>query len=86
MCIRDSYYFVRHGVLAGVRVGRWKLLRDVEGGPWSNEGTALYDLEADRGETENSAEQHPEVVRALEKRMEAFLREFRQQMREPGKV
>ena len=30
-------------------------------------GTALYDLEADPGETRNLADQHPEVVRELER-------------------
>jgi hypothetical protein len=45
----DSFfYFIRHGVLAGVRQGRWKLLRH-------QDKLELYDLEADRRESTNKA-------------------------------
>lgn len=41
-----------------VRVGRWKAV-------WMRAGPALYDIEADPGETTDLKERHPEVMRRL---------------------
>ncbi len=43
-----------------VRKGKWKIVSDNEKNTWE-----LYDLEADRGETNDVAAQHPQVVREL---------------------
>lgn len=43
-----------------VRQGKWKLVSDYEKKKWE-----LYDVEVDRGETNDLAEQHPEIVREL---------------------
>jgi arylsulfatase A-like enzyme len=80
------YYFVRYGRPAGVRVGKWKLLIDVETGPWSHRGTALYDLETDPGETKNLADKDPETVQRLRERLEAFVADLQQNSREPGSI
>jgi uncharacterized sulfatase len=57
---RGSFYGVRSLPDLAVRNGRWKLLCAYDG---SN--PQLYDLEADRAETQNLASNHPEVVRHL---------------------
>jgi arylsulfatase A-like enzyme len=43
-----------------VRRGKWKLVSDFEKNKWE-----LYDLEADRAETTDLADQYPQVVREL---------------------
>ena len=43
-----------------VRKGKWKILSIYPSTSWE-----LYDLESDRGETRNVADQHPDVVREL---------------------
>ena len=67
----EFFYFVRHGVLAGVRQDRWKLLLQ-EGEP------ELYDLESSPDESFNLASQHPEIVKRLRARMLQFERELQQ--------
>lgn len=71
---RDTYFY--HSGSHGVRRGKWKLLK---AGRWPQNfnrtypkdlGTndvELYDLEADLGETENVAAEHPQVVAELMK-------------------
>ena len=73
------FYHVRHGRLAGVREGNWKLLIDVETRPWSHEGEALYNLENDPGESENLAARHPEIVGKLKESLEEFRRDLERQ-------
>jgi arylsulfatase A len=83
---RESFYFYWGRQLHAVRTGKWKLhfphpYRSLQGEPGSGgkPGTmiekqtelALYDLEADVGETKNVAEQHPDVVAKLERLGEA---------------
>ena len=73
------FYWGRH--LQAVRSGKWKLhfphaFRSLTGTPGSGGrpagyttgkiGLALFDLEADIGETTNVADQHPDVVTRLE--------------------
>ena len=49
-----------------VRMGKWKLVA-VKGRPWE-----LYDMEADRTETSDLAEKHPERVEAMAARYQAW--------------
>jgi arylsulfatase A-like enzyme len=78
----EAYYFYWGRGLHAVRSGKWKLhfphpYRSLKGEPGSGgtsgamvekqTGLALYDLEADVGEKNNVAGQHPEVVAKLEK-------------------
>jgi arylsulfatase len=58
---RTAFWWLHEGNRA-VRVGDWKLVTAGANGPWE-----LYDLHADRSETRNLAEQHPEKVRELER-------------------
>jgi len=57
---RRSFYGVSKLPDLAVRNGRWKLLCSYDG---SN--PQLYDLDADRAETKNIAQEHPDVVRRL---------------------
>ncbi|MCA9248039.1 MAG: sulfatase [Planctomycetales bacterium] len=65
----EFFYFVRHGVLAGVRQGRWKLLRQ-------EDSSELYDLQSDPSESRNRAAEIPERVGQLSQRMDEFQREI----------
>ena len=67
------FYHVRYGRLAGVRQGRWKLLRPLKAGAYSQKDVCLYDLEADIGETRNLAAEHPGIVERLTQEMDEFL-------------
>ncbi len=50
-----------------MREGKWKLLCDYDGA-----GALLYDLESDRGETKNLAEQHPDRTKAMQAKLLAW--------------
>ncbi|WP_199188755.1 MULTISPECIES: sulfatase [Pirellulaceae] len=79
----DAYYFYYGSGLKAVRSGKWKLVfpheyRTMAGKPggtggipanYSNATTplALFDLQADVGEQHNVLDQHPDVVKQLEK-------------------
>ncbi|MEM9834681.1 MAG: arylsulfatase [Bacteroidota bacterium] len=56
---REAIYFEHEGNRA-VRRGSWKLVAKGRESPWE-----LYDMERDRSETNNLAEEHPEVVQQL---------------------
>ncbi len=78
----EAYYFYWQRALQAVRAGRWKLhfphsYPTLAGKPPGHDGKpakeqqaktglALYDLEADPGETTDVAAKHPEVVKRLE--------------------
>lgn len=79
-------YYVRHGRVAGLRVGAWKLLVEVETGPWSHEGVALYNLAKDPGEQKNLAAKHPEKVEAMREQLKAADDEVRKNARPAGVV
>ena len=73
----EFYYFVRHGVLAGVREGRWKLLKQ-------KDKKELYDLKTDIGETTNLAGRRPEIVKRLEAKMRRLERDVGSTSRKAG--
>ena len=50
--------------------GKWKLVSDGPGGKWE-----LYDMEADRTETNDLADQHPDRVRRMAAHWEGWARE-----------
>jgi arylsulfatase len=58
--------FWEHEGNAAVRLGRWKLVREYPG-RWE-----LYDMLADRTETNDISAQHPEVVERLGRDYEAW--------------
>ncbi len=76
---RDNFYYFCQNELHGVRKGKWKLI--VPNRKWfygyvkdkGSQDIELYDLEADIGEKENVADQHPEIVAELRRLAEAFL-------------
>ena len=77
---RDDYFYYSGSLLTGVRVDQWKLVLPR---PETPQGTGwwgrmieevkevhLFDLDTDPGETTNLADKHPDVVAALQKRIE----------------
>ncbi|MEO1055952.1 MAG: sulfatase [Actinomycetota bacterium] len=58
----DAFFYYRMNDLEAVRSGRWKLHFSKKG----DERRALYDLDADVGESIDVIDQHPDVVAALE--------------------
>ncbi|NOX56908.1 MAG: arylsulfatase [Planctomycetes bacterium] len=67
----DAIYWEHEGNRA-VRVGKWKLVAKGASGPWE-----LYDMEKDRTEMHDLAAAHPEKVRELAARWEAWARRAR---------
>jgi arylsulfatase len=65
---RAAPLFWEHIGNAGIREGRWKLVRDYPG-PWE-----LYDIVADRTETRNLADAQPDRVLAMAEKYEAWAR------------
>jgi uncharacterized sulfatase len=64
---RDAFYGDDDLPDLAVRVGKWKLLCEYDGSE-----PELYDLAADRGETQNLAERHPEIVDELSGKLIAW--------------
>lgn len=58
----DAFYYYRMNDLEAVRSGQWKLHFSKRG----EEGRALFDLDADVGETTDLLDAHPAVVERLE--------------------
>jgi len=67
----EAFYYYQMDQLQAVRSGRWKLHLPLAqkkknwGEPTPDVPLALYDLEADIGETTDVADQHPDVVKHL---------------------
>lgn len=78
---RDEYLYYSGCLLAGIRQRQWKLVIPRPAAPpgtgwWGRlieriEEPQLFDLSADPGETTNLARRHPEIVAALNRRLEA---------------
>jgi arylsulfatase len=62
----DGALYWEHTGNAAIRSGRWKLVRDYSQ-PWE-----LYDIERDRTELHDVSAQHPDVVRDLTQRWQAW--------------
>ncbi|MCP3931525.1 MAG: sulfatase [Bacteroidetes bacterium] len=73
---RPFYFYARNGKPEAVRLGKWKLhVAKTIGWDKKSNGefpVSLYDLENDREEQFNLAEQYPEVVEKLEKQLRDF--------------
>jgi arylsulfatase A-like enzyme len=87
------FYHSAHGKLAAVRSGNWKLHIASQDLPSKKKGkndppfeTQLYDLQADLGEKNNVAAEHPDVVKRLTGLMEKFDAEIKANSRPVGKI
>ena len=94
---QEAYFMYYGSQLQAVRSGKWKLhfphgYRTMAGKPGGKDGIptaysqdkiglALFDLEADIGETTDVADKHPEVV----KRLQALGDEMREELGDSGK-
>jgi arylsulfatase A-like enzyme len=78
---QEALWWLHEGNRA-IRMGNWKLVAAGEDGEWE-----LFDLASDRAETNNLADQHPDIVERMNKawttRWEAFQALARQD--EPGR-
>ncbi|MBN1343069.1 MAG: arylsulfatase [Phycisphaerae bacterium] len=63
---REAIYWEHEGNRA-IRVGKWKLVAQGPRGKWE-----LYDMEADRTETNDLAADHPERVKAMSSKWEGW--------------
>ncbi|HPO12574.1 MAG TPA: sulfatase [Candidatus Hydrogenedentes bacterium] len=71
---RDFFFYLLEDLQA-MRSGPWKLKRPFKGsvyGKPEEHPVLLFNLENDPGEKNNVAEQHPDIVKQLEERMQAF--------------
>ena len=96
----DAFFDHRGANLEAVRSGKWKLhmphkygsVASKGGGGWPGPyetreiGWALFDLDADIGETTNVADKHPEVVERLKKLLEQFQQDIKDNARPSGRV
>jgi arylsulfatase A len=87
------FYHTAMGKLAAVRSGKWKLhiagqeypaKKNAKDAPPA--GAQLYDLDADIGEKNNIAAEHPDVVKRLTELLEKFDTELRANSRPVGKA
>ena len=68
---REALYF-EHEANRAIRMGKWKLVsRAARRSPYKGQWE-LYDLEADRTETNNLTEQHPEIVEQMDRMWEKW--------------
>ena len=90
--LREEFvYYTSRGDLEGLRQGDWKLLVKKQRPSRNRKLTTaeskatyhLFDLSKDIGERNNLAEEHPELVRKLEERMESLDAEITENSRAP---
>jgi arylsulfatase A-like enzyme len=74
----EAFYYYRGNKLEAVRSGKWKLRRTKQ--------VELYDLQADIGEKNNLADEHPDIVARLTKMMGEFDEQLKANCRPAGKV
>ncbi len=80
----EVFFYHRSNSLQAVRAGKWKLQM---GGPKQHGGgKALFDLEADIGETTNVAADNPEVVARLRAYVKSFGEDLKKNSRPAGVV
>ena len=68
--LTHDYLWWFHDGHKAIRVGNWKLVA-AKGEPWE-----LYDIQIDRAEQFDRAEEWPQIVKQLEKRWNAAAEEF----------
>jgi len=87
----EFLHYSAHGVVEGIRQGRWKLLvkqpsqgkQAAAGGAAPAPQVLLFDLDRDLGEQKNLAAEHPDLVATLQARMTDLDREITATSRPP---
>ena len=72
----EAIFYQRLSKLCAVRSGKWKLHLGRGGRKDGSTVRALYDLDADIGETNNVIEDHPEVTKRLQGYVEVFQKDL----------
>ena len=72
----DALYFEHH-LNCAIRDGRWKLVRKGNTGKKTLDDWELYNMETGRTELDNLARQHPQRVKELEAKWEAWTQRAR---------
>ncbi|MFP4055388.1 MAG: sulfatase [Candidatus Brocadiia bacterium] len=80
----QAFCYFRGNRLAAVRAGKWKL--HLARGKGKQAKVELYDLEEDIGESNNVADQHPQVVQRLQGLAQEREKDVRENRRPPGKA
>jgi arylsulfatase A-like enzyme len=81
----ECFFYYRGDQLEAVRRGNWKL-RQAAPAAGEKKMVELFDLAADIGEANNVAARHPDVVRELAAKMDAFDAELKQNRRLAGSI
>ncbi len=76
--VKHEFLYFHHMTNRAIRIGDWKLVAKGDDGPWE-----LYNLEKDRCEQKNLADQHPDRVRELSAQWQKYEDEFRRQAGPP---
>lgn len=76
--VKHNFLYFHHSKNRAIRIGDWKLVAKGADGPWE-----LYDLESDRCESKNLADQHPQKVREMAALWQKYEDEFREQAGPP---
>ena len=63
-------HVIEHANRLAIREGKWKLIPGVNNQVKSPQPTQLFDLEADLGEANNVAADHPEIIKRLTEKLE----------------
>ena len=80
----EAIFYHRVSKLCAVRSGKWKLHLGRGSRKDGSTVRALYDLDADIGETNNVIEEHPEVEKRLQGYVEAFQKDIAENSRPIG--
>ena len=80
---KEFLHYSSRGVLEGIRLGQWKLLRKNHKNKKPAETIMLFNLMEDLGEQNNLAQEHPAIVAKLSSKMKQLDLEIEENAREP---
>jgi arylsulfatase A len=80
---KEFLHYSSRGVLEGIRLGQWKLLRKNHKNKKPAETIMLFNLMEDLGEQNNLAQEHPAIVAKLSSKMKQLDLEIEENARKP---